>query len=40
MALPAAAVALAALALSLWGGIEIGFLKGARGPNRFGPAPV
>jgi uncharacterized membrane protein YhaH (DUF805 family) len=31
---------IAALALSLWGLIEIGFLRGTTGPNRFGPDPL
>ena len=41
--IPAPALALAALlalALLLWGFVEIGFLRGASGPNRFGPAPA
>lgn len=29
-----------AVALSLWGIVELYFLKGTRGPNRFGPDPL
>jgi len=35
---PLLASSLAGFVLGLWGLIEIGFLKGAPGPNRFGPA--
>ena len=31
---------LAAAALSLWGLVEIGFLRGASGPNNYGPDPL
>lgn len=32
-------MALASLALTLWSWVELGFLRGTRGPNRFGPEP-
>ena len=35
-----AAASLAALAISLWLFVQIGFLKGTQGPNRFGPDPL
>ena len=35
-----AVVSLAALAVQLWALIELGFLRGTPGPNRFGPDPV
>lgn len=39
-AVPAAlAASLASLALSVWGFVEIGLLRGTPGPNRFGPPP-
>jgi uncharacterized membrane protein YhaH (DUF805 family) len=31
---------LAAMALSLWGLVEIGFLRGTSGPNNYGPDPL
>jgi uncharacterized membrane protein YhaH (DUF805 family) len=31
---------LGAFALSIWALVELGFLRGTRGPNRFGPDPV
>jgi len=31
---------LASTVISLWGLVEIGFLKGTVGPNRFGPDPL
>ncbi|KSB88247.1 hypothetical protein AS593_08820 [Caulobacter vibrioides] len=33
-------MALAAMALSLWAWIELGFLRGARGENRYGSEPA
>src|ERR1700719_3669854 len=36
----AAALALAAFGLNAWGFIELLFLKGRSGPNRFGPDPL
>ncbi len=33
------AASLASLALSVWGFVEIGLLRGTPGPNRFGPPP-
>lgn len=30
---------LAGLAVSVWGLVDMGFLRGTRGPNRFGPEP-
>jgi uncharacterized membrane protein YhaH (DUF805 family) len=33
-------VGTAAFAISLWLFIEIGFLRGTHGPNRFGPDPL
>ena len=33
-------VSLAAVVVGLWGLVEFGFLRGTRGPNRFGPDPV
>lgn len=33
------AASLVSLGLALWGWVELGFLKGARGPNRFGAEP-
>ncbi|MDP2764986.1 MAG: DUF805 domain-containing protein [Brevundimonas sp.] len=38
-ALAALAASLASLALSFWGFVEIGLLRGTPGPNRFGPPP-
>jgi len=35
--LPALGLLIVALALGLWGFIELGFLPGARGDNRYGP---
>jgi uncharacterized membrane protein YhaH (DUF805 family) len=29
-----------ALAISIWLFVEIGFLRGTQGPNRFGPDPL
>lgn len=37
---PALAALIAGLAFELWSLVEIGLLPGAKGPNRFGPAPV
>jgi uncharacterized membrane protein YhaH (DUF805 family) len=34
------ALSVVGFVLSLWGGIEIGFLRGTPGPNRFGPDPA
>jgi uncharacterized membrane protein YhaH (DUF805 family) len=31
---------LASFALSIWGLIEMGFLRGTAGPNRYGPDPL
>jgi len=36
----AGAAGLAALIISIWLFVEIGFLRGTRGPNRFGPDPL
>jgi uncharacterized membrane protein YhaH (DUF805 family) len=36
----AGATGLAALIISIWLFVEIGFLRGTRGPNRFGPDPL
>ena len=36
----AGAAGLAAFAISVWLFIEIGFLRGTQGPNRFGPDPL
>jgi uncharacterized membrane protein YhaH (DUF805 family) len=36
----AAAAILAAFAISVWLFVQIGFLKGTEGPNRFGPDPL
>ncbi|MDF0521337.1 DUF805 domain-containing protein [Bradyrhizobium yuanmingense] len=33
-------LALASMVLPLWGFIETGFLRGTKGPNRFGPDPA
>jgi uncharacterized membrane protein YhaH (DUF805 family) len=33
-------LSLLAMALNLWGWIEMGFLAGTRGPNRYGPEPI
>ncbi|TFV74716.1 DUF805 domain-containing protein [Bradyrhizobium frederickii] len=33
-------IALASMVLSIWGFIETGFLRGTKGPNRFGPDPA
>ena len=33
-------LALAAFALSVWGFVEIGCLRGTAGPNRYGPDPL
>jgi uncharacterized membrane protein YhaH (DUF805 family) len=30
----------AAFALSIWGLVEIGFLRGTVGPNQYGPDPL
>jgi uncharacterized membrane protein YhaH (DUF805 family) len=35
-----APVGIAAFVISLWLFVEIGFLKGTQGPNRFGPDPL
>ena len=32
--------ALIGLVCVIWGLVELGFLRGARGPNRFGPDPL
>ena len=34
------AVSAVAFAVGLWALVELGFLRGTRGPNRFGPDPV
>ncbi|MGH6792287.1 MAG: DUF805 domain-containing protein [Methyloceanibacter sp.] len=34
------AILLAAMAIGIWLTIELGFLKGTQGPNRFGPDPL
>jgi uncharacterized membrane protein YhaH (DUF805 family) len=31
---------LGAFAVSIWSLVELGFLRGTRGPNRFGPDPL
>jgi uncharacterized membrane protein YhaH (DUF805 family) len=31
---------LAAFVVSIWGLVELGFLRGTSGPNRFGPDPL
>ena len=36
----AGAAGLAALAISIWLFVEIGFLRGTPGPSRFGPDPL
>jgi uncharacterized membrane protein YhaH (DUF805 family) len=36
----AGAAGLAAFAISVWLFVEIGFLRGTQGPNRFGPDPL
>ena len=36
----AGAAGLAAFAISVWLFIEIGFMRGTQGPNRFGPDPL
>ena len=33
-------ILLVSFALSIWGLVEIGFLKGTPGPNRYGPDPL
>jgi uncharacterized membrane protein YhaH (DUF805 family) len=33
-------LSLAALVVAIWGWIEIGFRRGTRGENRFGPPPA
>jgi uncharacterized membrane protein YhaH (DUF805 family) len=38
--LAAPLLALAAIGLSLWAWVELGFLRGARGENRYGPEPA
>jgi uncharacterized membrane protein YhaH (DUF805 family) len=37
--LGAALLSLLAVALAIWAWIEIGFLRGQKGPNRYGPDP-
>jgi uncharacterized membrane protein YhaH (DUF805 family) len=37
---PALIAALIALVCLIWGLVELGFLRGTRGPNRFGPDPL
>lgn len=37
---PALAAGLAGLVFELWALVEIGFLSGSKGANRFGPAPA
>ncbi len=39
-ALVALPVVLGALALAVWGWVEVGFRRGTRGPNAFGPEPA
>ena len=34
------AILLAAMAIGIWLTIELGFLKGTQGPNRFAPDPL
>jgi uncharacterized membrane protein YhaH (DUF805 family) len=34
------ALTLAAFVISVWGGVEIGFLRGTEGPNQYGPDPL
>ena len=34
------AIMLAGISISIWGVVEIGFLRGTAGPNRFGPDPL
>jgi uncharacterized membrane protein YhaH (DUF805 family) len=34
------ALALAAFALTIWGFVEIGLLRGTAGPNKYGPDPL
>jgi uncharacterized membrane protein YhaH (DUF805 family) len=36
----ASLLAFAALPLAIWGAVELLFLKGTKGPNRFGPDPL
>jgi uncharacterized membrane protein YhaH (DUF805 family) len=36
----AIAIMLAGIGISVWGVVEIGFLRGTAGPNRFGPDPL
>jgi uncharacterized membrane protein YhaH (DUF805 family) len=36
----AAVLGIAALVISIWLFVEIGFLRGTQGPNRFGPDPL
>jgi uncharacterized membrane protein YhaH (DUF805 family) len=36
----AGVVGAVAIAITLWLFIEIGFLKGTQGPNRYGPDPL
>jgi uncharacterized membrane protein YhaH (DUF805 family) len=31
---------LASLAVSIWGVVELGFLRGSAGPNQYGPDPL
>jgi len=37
---PSVGLMIASLAISLWALVELGFMRGTRGPNRFGPDPV
>jgi uncharacterized membrane protein YhaH (DUF805 family) len=37
---PGALLGLIGLGFSIWGFVELGFLKGTAGPNRFGPDPL
>jgi len=40
MAIAIASVMLAGICISIWAVVEIGFLRGTAGPNRFGPDPL
>ena len=39
-ALAGALLALAGMVVVIWGWVDLGFLRGTRGPNRFGPEPA
>ena len=36
----AVVLGLASLAISIWGLVELGFLRGTVGPNQYGPDPL